>query len=64
MQTGGPFLFRELSIADAYFIPMALRFRTYCLPVSSPTVANYMTRIGQLDPVLEWVAGSVKDGPC
>ncbi len=59
-QYGGPFLFGELSIADAYFIPMVLRFRTYELPVSSQAVADYMDRVEYLKPVQEWIASAAK----
>ncbi|MFZ6745113.1 glutathione S-transferase family protein [Undibacterium sp. JH2W] len=52
---GGPFLFGELSIADAYFIPMVLRFRTYELTVKSQAVADYMDRVACLKPVQEWI---------
>jgi glutathione S-transferase len=31
-QHGGPMLFGELSIADAYFAPVCMRFATYALP--------------------------------
>ena len=32
-QHGGPMLFGEYSIADAYFAPVCMRIRTYALPV-------------------------------
>ena len=60
-QYEGPFLFGDLTIADAFFIPMVLRFRTYALAVSSSTVANYMGRVEQLAPVREWIAEARKD---
>jgi glutathione S-transferase len=60
-QYGGPFLFREISIADAYFVPMVLRFRTYDLKVSSKAVAEYMERVEQLKPVREWIDGATNE---
>jgi glutathione S-transferase len=36
-QHGGPMLFGDFSIADAYYAPVCMRLRTYALPVS-PTV--------------------------
>ena len=54
----GPFLFGEFSIADAYFIPMVLRFRTYALPVSSNEVAEYMAQVENLKSTLEWIAAA------
>jgi len=32
--SGGPFLLGAWSIADAYFTPVATRFRTYCTPLT------------------------------
>ena len=53
-QYGGPLLFGEFSIADAYFAPVAMRFQTYALPASAP-VAAYMRRVRELRSVREWV---------
>lgn len=54
-QSGGPFLFGAFSIADAYFAPVVLRFRTYGLPVFPTPVAAYMDAIEHLSAVREWV---------
>jgi glutathione S-transferase len=51
---GGPMLFGEFGIADAYFAPVCSRIRTYALPVS-PTVAAYVDRVHQLPAVQAWV---------
>jgi glutathione S-transferase len=40
-QHGGPMLFGNFSIADAYFAPVCMRLRTYALPVP-PAIAAYM----------------------
>ena len=36
---GGPLLFGEFSIADAYFAPVAMRLKTYALPVPATIAA-------------------------
>lgn len=51
---GGPMLFGEFGIADAYFAPVCSRIRTYALPVS-PEVAAYVDRVHQLPAVQAWV---------
>jgi glutathione S-transferase len=58
---GGPFLFGAFSIADAYFAPVVLRFRTYGIAVSSPLAAGYAQRIESLGPVQEWVAEAAQE---
>lgn len=47
--SGGPFLFREWGIADAFFTPIAARFRTYGVPLP-PDAAAYR------DALLGWPA--------
>lgn len=51
---GGPLLFGDFSIADAYFAPVCSRLRTYALPIS-PTVAAYVDRVLALPGVQAWV---------
>jgi glutathione S-transferase len=51
---GGPMLFGDFGITDAYFAPVCSRIRTYALPVS-PTVAAYVDRVHQLPAVQTWV---------
>jgi glutathione S-transferase len=52
---GGPMLFGEFSVADAYFAPVCMRLATYALPVS-PAVAAYVQRVQALPGVAEWIA--------
>lgn len=47
--SGGPYLFREYGIADAFFTPVAARFRTYGVPLP-PEAAAYR------DALLTWPA--------
>ena len=56
----GPWLFGGFSIADAMFAPVALRVRTYGLPLSSLATRYYDTMLA--DPhLLEWIADSCRD---
>jgi glutathione S-transferase len=59
-QHGGPMLFGDFSIADAYYAPVCMRLRTYALPVS-PTVQAYIDRVTALPAVAEWIAGALAE---
>ncbi len=58
--SGGPMLFGEFTIADAYFVSMCMRIRTYALPVSPPVQA-YISRIIALPSVAEWMAKAERE---
>ncbi|QEA13194.1 glutathione S-transferase family protein [Comamonas flocculans] len=51
---GGPMLFGDFSIADAYYAPMCMRFATYELPLP-PQAQAYVERVRQLPGVKAWV---------
>jgi glutathione S-transferase len=51
---GGPLLFGQFSIADAYFAPVVMRLATYAVPVPAP-VAAYMAAVRALPGVRAWV---------
>jgi glutathione S-transferase len=51
---GGPMLFGEFSIADAFFAPVCSRLRTYQLPVPGP-VTDYVRRVCALPGVKAWI---------
>lgn len=51
---GGPMLFGDFSIADAFFAPVCTRLITYALPMT-PTVADYVQRVTELPGVREWI---------
>ncbi len=53
-QYGGPMLFGEFTIADAFFAPVCLRFKTYHLPIS-PTIEAYIQRLLALPAISQWV---------
>jgi glutathione S-transferase len=50
---GGPFLFGELSMADAMYAPVISRFRTYDVALDAKTQA-YADRIWALPAMVEW----------
>lgn len=53
-QHGGPLLFGEFSIADAFYAPVCMRFRTYGMPVP-PAAADYIARVCALPGVKAWM---------
>ena len=57
---GGPFLFGDFSIADAYYAPVCSRIRTYALPVTD-TSAAYVERILTLPAMRAWIADAVNE---
>jgi glutathione S-transferase len=58
--SGGPFLFGAFSAADAVFAPVALRLRTYALPVSAATRA-YMERLIAAPGPAAWIADALQE---
>ena len=51
---GGPMLFGDFSIADAFFAPVCMRLNTYALPL--PAVAQaYVDRVTALPSVQAWM---------
>jgi glutathione S-transferase len=51
---GGPMLFGEFSIADAYFAPVCMRLKAYALPVP-PAITAYVARVCALPGVKAWI---------
>jgi glutathione S-transferase len=51
---GGPMLFGEFSIADAYYAPVCMRIRTYGLPVPA-AISAYVERVSALPGVKAWI---------
>ncbi|WP_322993198.1 glutathione S-transferase family protein [Limnohabitans sp.] len=51
---GGPMLFGQFTVADAYFAPVVMRLKTYALPVPAD-VAAYMDRVCALPGVKAWI---------
>ena len=59
-QHGGPMLFGEFSIADAFFAPVAMRLRTYRAPVP-PIVAAYIGRVAEAPGIAAWIADALAE---
>jgi len=57
--SGGPFLFGEFGIVDAYYAPVCSRVRTYALPLGAGALA-YVERIHALPAMREW-CGAARD---
>ena len=57
---GGPMLFGGFSIADAYFAPVAMRFRTYGVPLP-PVIQGYVERVTALPGVAAWIADALAE---
>jgi glutathione S-transferase len=58
--SGGPFLFGDYTIADAYFAPVVMRLRTYALPVP-PDVAAYIDRMVASKGVAGWMRDALEE---
>ncbi len=58
--SGGPFLFGTFGIADAFYAPVASRFRTYGVPLESGS-EGYVARVLQARGVAEWIAGALAE---
>ena len=57
---GGPMLFGDFSIADAFFAPVCMRLVTFALPVP-PAIAAYVERVRQLPGVQRWIDGALAE---
>ena len=51
---GGPILFCEFTVADAYFAPVCMRLHSYALPVPTPIKA-YVDLVRALPGVKAWI---------
>ncbi|MBE0593134.1 MAG: glutathione S-transferase [Gemmatimonadales bacterium] len=58
--SGGPFLFGGFGIADAFFAPVVMRFRTYGVPLDAACV-GYARRVTEASGVAEWIAGALAE---
>jgi glutathione S-transferase len=54
------YLFGEFSIADAYFAPVVMRFRTYTVSLA-PALQGYVERVAAHPAVAEWIAGAMNE---
>ena len=58
--SGGPFLFGAFGAVDGYFAPVALRVRTYGLPLSAAAAA-YATRLLAAPGPAAWIADALAE---
>jgi glutathione S-transferase len=59
-QHGGPLLFGDFSIADAFFAPVCMRLASYTLPVPAD-IAAYVERVRALPGVRAWVEDALAE---
>jgi glutathione S-transferase len=57
---GGPFLFGDITLADAMYAPVVSRFRTYGVELE-PGLRDYADRIWNLPAMQEWRAAAVAE---
>lgn len=57
---GGPMLFGAFTIADAYFAPVAMRLKTYALPVPAHITA-YIEQLCAMPGVKAWVTDALAE---
>ena len=58
--SGGPFLFGEITMADAMYAPVCTRFATYDVALD-PVCATYRDRILALPMMREWTAAALDE---
>lgn len=56
----GPFLFGHFTVADAMFVPVATRFKTYGVPLSG-LAAEYMETVLSLPEYRKWHSTALKE---
>ena len=59
-QHGGPMLFGQFSIADAFYAPVCMRLATFALPVPEHITA-YVQRVQRLPGVKAWIDGALAE---
>jgi glutathione S-transferase len=57
LAAGGPLLFGEFSIADAFYAPVVTRFATYAVALPGP-LAAYSDRVIALPSMQRWIAAA------
>lgn len=58
--SGGPFLFGDFGAADAFYAPVAMRIRTYGLPVPA-AVGAYVDRLAAAPGVRDWITQALAE---
>ncbi|MCM2295974.1 glutathione S-transferase family protein [Rhodoferax sp.] len=59
-ERGGPMLFGDFSVADAFFAPVCARLLTYALPLPTD-IAAYVNRVCLLPGVKAWIDGALAE---
>ena len=59
-QYGGPLLFGQFTVADAYFAPVCTRLKTYALPLP-PKASAYVDRVLALPGVKAWTDAALTE---
>ena len=59
-RSGGPFLYGDFTLADAFYAPVATRLLTYALPMSAP-VAGYADAIAAHPSFRQWRADGLAE---
>ena len=59
-QSTGPYLFDEFSIADAYFLPVVIRFSIYQIEVPH-RIMNYMSAMMALESYQQWLNAAIDE---
>ncbi len=57
---GGPMLFGDFSVIDAYYAPVCMRLKTYALPVPK-VITAYIERLTSLPGVKAWIDAALKE---
>jgi glutathione S-transferase len=57
---GGPMLFGAFTIADAYFAPVAMRLKSYALPVPAH-ITTYIEQLCAMPGINAWVADALAE---
>ena len=57
---GGPMLFGQFTVADAYFAPVCMRLKAYALPVPE-TITAYVQRVCALPGVAAWIDAALAE---
>ncbi len=57
---GGPMLFGDFSVIDAYYAPVCMRLKTYALPVPK-VITAYTERLTSLPGVKAWIDAALKE---
>jgi glutathione S-transferase len=57
---GGPYLFGQLSMADAMYAPVCTRFRSYAVELD-PKLASYCDTIFEWPLMQEWTEGAIAE---